>query len=344
MIKPCFAMSEAEALGELGRIGVLRIVAATPEGPLLRTVDGVVHEAALCFHGADRGGKLELLGREVMVAADEVVAHLPSWFFDERRACPATTYYRSVHAWGTVERVDELPAKAAVLAALMDRHQPEGKHQPITADDPLYAGVLDGLLVARIRPTRIVGKLKLGQHKGARVITRALEGLWQRGAEGDLRALRTVRDAHPARPTPRFLCGPGHTTFEVAPDARELDAVVELLAAQYWNEGVEPSRIRAAHLASPAWVVAKDDAGVVVATARAVSDDAKAAIVYDVAVAPRRQGQGLGRALMSLLLEHPRIRGTRRVLLRTRDAQGFYAKLGFSPYAGDHGLLSALRG
>lgn len=344
VIKPCFAMSEAEALAVLGRIGVLRLAAATPDGPLLRTVDGVVHEGALCFHGADRGGKLELLGREVMIGADEVVAHLPSWFFDERRACPATTYYRSVHAWGVVERVTDLPAKAAILQALMDRHQPEGRHQRITADDPLYTGVIDGLLVVRIRPTRIVGKAKLGQHKGATVIAKALDGLWQRGAPGDLAALRAVRDAHPARPTPPWMTGPAQTTFEVAPDEREVDAAVELLAGQYWNEGIEPPRIRAAHLASPAWIVAKDPTGTVVATARAVGDDAKVAVIYDVAVHPELRGRGLGRALMTLLLQHPRVRSARRVLLRTRDAQGFYAPLGFSPHASPHGLLARTTG
>lgn len=308
MLKPCFAMTEAQALAELGRIGVVRLAAATPEGPLLRTFDGVVLEGAICFHGGDHGDKLELLGREVMVAAEEVVAHLPSWFFDERRACPATTYYRSVHAWGTLERIDDRRDKAAVLQALMARLQPEGRHQPLTGDDPLYAGVLDNLLVARIRPTRIVGKAKLGQHKGAATIARALDGLWQRGAPGDLAALRAIRAAHPERPTPAWMLGPCGVTFEVSPDAREVEAVVEMLA-----EGVEPSRIRAAHLASAAWIVAKDAEGTVVATARAIGDGVEIAIVLDVAVRSELRGRGLGRGLVALLLQHPRLRGARRV-------------------------------
>ena len=309
MLKACFAMTEAQALAELGRIGVIRLAAATPEGPLLRTFDGVLHEGAICFHGGDHGDKLELLGRAVMVAAEEVVAHLPSWFFDERRACPATTYYRSVHAWGTLERVDDRREKAAVLQALMERLQPEGRHRRLTGDDPLYAGVLDGLMVAHIRPTRIVGKAKLGQHKGGATIARALDGLWQRGAPGDLAALRAIRDAHPERPTPAWMLGPGGVTFEVAPDAREVEAVAALLAAA----SREPARIRAAHLASAAWVVAKDAEGTVVASARAVSDDTELAIVLDVAVRSELRGSELERALMALLLQHPRLREARRV-------------------------------
>lgn len=336
-------MSEAEALAFVDRVGLLHLAATTPEGPLLRTVDGVVHQGALCFHGGDHGDKLGLVGREVMVAVEEVVARLPSWFFDERRACPATTYYRSVHAWGRVERVEAPPAKAAILQALMERYQPEGRHVPIEPDHPLYAGVVAELLVVRIRPSRLVGKAKLGQHKGQRTIERALEGLWRRGGPGDLRALRIIREAHPARPVLPWMRGPGSLVFEVAPDAREVDAAVALVEGEYWNVGVDPSRIRGAHLASPAWIVAKDPAGRVVATARAMGDDHKAAMIFDVAVTPERRGQGLGQALMALVLEHPHVRGARRVLLGTRDAQGFYAKLGFGPYHPAHAQLALLR-
>lgn len=332
MIDERFAMSEGEALDLFRQVGTLHIAAQTPAGPLLRTVDGLVLDGALCFHGADRGDKLGLLEREVVVSTEQVVAHLPSWFFDERRACPATTYYRSAQVRGRAERVLRPEDKAAVLQGLMERLQPEGGFQRIVADDPLYAAVLESLLVVRVRPTSIVGKAKLGQHKGGRVIARALEGLWRRGAPGDVAALRAVRDAHPERPTLEWMRGPAGTRLEVAPDAREVGAAVALVKDLYWNEGVEPWRIRRAHLASAAWMVACDEAGRVVATARAVSDDAKTAMVFDVAVCASMRGRGVGKALVGRLLDHPRVRGARRVLLQTRDAQDFYARLGFSEH------------
>ncbi len=335
----CFAMSPAEALALAGRVGLLHIAASTPEGPLLRTVDGVVHDGALCFHGGDHGQKLGLVGAEVMIAVEQVVAHLPSWFFDERRACPATTYYRSVHAWGRVERVEPRRDKAAILQALMERYQPEGRHVPVDADDPLYTAVVDNLLVARVRPTRIVGKAKLGQHKGKKTIGRALAGLWQRGQAGDLTALRTIREAHPARPVPEWMQGPAGVRFEVAPDEREVGQAVALVRDAYWNEGVSEASIRTAHLASDAWIVGHDSTGAVVATARATSDDTKAAMIFDVAIAASLRGQGVGQALMSLLMQHPRLRCVSRVGLQTRDAQGFYAKLGFGPYTPRHSQL-----
>jgi predicted N-acetyltransferase YhbS len=60
-----------------------------------------------------------------------------------------------------------------------------------------------------------------------------------------------------------------------------------------------------------------------------VGDGAKRAWIYDVMVAPSWRGKGLGEALMRLLLDHPAVRHTRGVCLTTRDAQTFYARLGF---------------
>lgn len=343
MLKPCFEMSSDEALAFAGQVGMFHVAAATPRGPRIHTVDGVVHQGSLCFHGGDHGGKLGLLDREVVVSAEQLVAHLPSWFFDERRACPATTFYRSVHVQGRAERVEAPEQKAAILRALMRRYQPEGRYVEIEADAPLYAKAVHKLLVVKIRPTSITGKAKLGQHQGARTIGRVLDQLWRRGEPGDLRALRLIRHAHPARPARPWMQGPSGIVFEVAPDAREVEAAVRLVSGEYWNEGVEISRVRLAHLASTAWVVAKDPAGTVVATARATSDGAKAAMIFDVAVAPEHRGQGLGQALMSTLLDHPRIRAVRSVTLATRDAQAFYAKLGFGPHEPRHSVLSLRR-
>ncbi len=56
---------------------------------------------------------------------------------------------------------------------------------------------------------------------------------------------------------------------------------------------------------------------------------AKRAWIYDVAVAPGLRRGELGGAVMRLLLEHPSLRDARRVHLATRDAEAFYARLGF---------------
>lgn len=75
--------------------------------------------------------------------------------------------------------------------------------------------------------------------------------------------------------------------------------------------------------------VALDGEGNVVATARALSDGARAAWVGDVCVAAGWRGRGLGKAVTRALLAHPLVRDADRVRLNTRDAQGLYLQLGF---------------
>ena len=60
-----------------------------------------------------------------------------------------------------------------------------------------------------------------------------------------------------------------------------------------------------------------------------MSDGAKFAYVADVAVRRDHRGNGVGQALVRLLLEHPALRGAHLVRLGTADAQSFYRGLGF---------------
>jgi len=76
------------------------------------------------------------------------------------------------------------------------------------------------------------------------------------------------------------------------------------------------------------------DGDAVVGTARALSDGVKTAYVADVAIAPAWRGRGLGRALVTRLLEHPALRRAQRIDLMTRDAGPFYAGLGFERIEG----------
>ncbi len=87
------------------------------------------------------------------------------------------------------------------------------------------------------------------------------------------------------------------------------------------------------HRAASAWVGARAPDGTLVASARALSDG-KVAWIYDVVVASPLRGRGLGKRLMTLLLDHPAVRGAARVKLDTRDAQELYARFGFVDAAG----------
>lgn len=329
-----YRMDRAAAEALLARAPVVRVAGVSAGGaPVLRTVHAVVVDGALAFHGAPAGEKMEIVGGQVVVSAEETVASIPSYFVDPERACPATTYYRSVQVHGALERVDEQGAKARALAALMSKFQPEGGHVPIEPDHPLYRKAIAGLLVVRVSLETIDGKAKLGQNRSPEEIGRVIEALWRRGSPGDPRAIELVRAANPDHVVPPFLKvepdGEG-AALSCALGDEDAPAASALLCDAYWNAGrYSRDELVAAMRASSAWIGARDSTGALIATARAFGDGLKRAWIADVMVAPAWRGRGIGASLMRLLLDHPAVRGVRAVSLSTRDAGSFYAKLGF---------------
>lgn len=63
--------------------------------------------------------------------------------------------------------------------------------------------------------------------------------------------------------------------------------------------------------------------------ARVVTDYGQFAYIGDVFVLPRYRGQGLGKALIKPIMQHPRLAHRRRYALDTGDAHGLYAQYGF---------------
>jgi GNAT superfamily N-acetyltransferase len=67
--------------------------------------------------------------------------------------------------------------------------------------------------------------------------------------------------------------------------------------------------------------------------ARVISDSTEFASLWDVFIDEPYRKQGLGKALMKYVLEHPRLRGIFRWFLMTEDAHGLYQKYGFKAEA-----------
>lgn len=330
MRKELHRMERQEAIALLERSHVFHMATTRPDGtPVLRTLHGVVMGEAIAFHGAPVGEKSEAVGRPAVVSVEEVVTSIPSYFLAPRRACPATTYFRSVQAHGVIQPVTDLAEKAAVLEAFMRKYQPEGGYEPLEADNPLYRGAIAGLMVCKIPFEQLDGKAKLGQNRRPEELGVILKRLWERGLPSDPAAIELIRAANPDHPAPEFLHAPAGTRLVCqlgAPDAAE---AADLLAESYWNAATTREQLIRAHLGASAWVGARDEEGRLIATARAMSDGAKHAWVYDVMVAPEWRGQGLGKALVRLLLDHPKVRHAVFVRLATRDAQGLYTRFGF---------------
>ncbi|MDP3236194.1 MAG: GNAT family N-acetyltransferase [Myxococcales bacterium] len=330
---------EYEAPAELGlelfdASEAFHLAGAAADGLVLKTLHGVVDDGWLCFHGAPAGEKTSLLGCQVVVSVEETVARVPSFFIDAERACPATTLFRAAQARGVLTAIDEPVRKARVLQRLMEKLQPEGGHQPIEAASPLYRAAVKGLLIAGLPLSELTAKAKLMQNKNDETRARVLEQLWRRGAPGDVRAIELILAANPSTGTPAFLQGPRgvrlHADLHSSDQATaHLDAAVALLRRAYWNDVFTEAELRAAHRGSAVWVGATDEQGVLIGTARAITDTSKYAWVYDVCVRQDWRGRGVGQALMTLVLDHPQVRRCRRVRLGTRDAQSLYARFGF---------------
>lgn len=331
MRRPEFAMTRDAAVAFLASAPLVQLCGVGPGGePIIKTLNGVVVDDRLCFHASPAGEKTSLFGRPVVVNAEETVTAVPSSFTDAELACSATTLFRSVQVHGNLEAIDEPARKARVLQALMEKLQPQGGHRPITADDPGYAASVKGLLIGAVRLDRVDGKAKLAQNRTAAEKTQLLERLWARGEPGDGRAIELIREASPGLPPPPFLASPEGGDLRAWLPPSRVGEAVKLVADEYWNVGrYSADALRRAHLGSNVWVGAVDDSGRLIATARAISDGAKAAWVYDVGVAPAFRGRGWGLAVMRLMLDHPSVRRCHRVLLGTRDAAPFYAQLGF---------------
>ena len=76
-------------------------------------------------------------------------------------------------------------------------------------------------------------------------------------------------------------------------------------------------------------VVSLWEEGVLVGFGRASSDGIYRAVLWDVVVDEKHQGQGNGTLLLGSLLEHRALTGVERVYLITTNNAGFYKQLGF---------------
>jgi nitroimidazol reductase NimA-like FMN-containing flavoprotein (pyridoxamine 5'-phosphate oxidase superfamily)/GNAT superfamily N-acetyltransferase len=333
MRREVFRADAARALALLRRAPIVHLATTTPEGaPVLRALDAAVLDDGVYFHGAKAGEKARCLGRPAVVSAEELVAHIPSWMVDPRWACPASTLYRSVQVHGTLTAITDLAVKAQVLTALMERWQPEGRYEPMTADHPHYRGELQGTLVIRVDLARVDGKEKLLQNRKPEEIVRVLEGLWERGAAGDPEAIEAIRAANPGAPTPAFLAGPEGLRLGVALSDGDVAQAERLLAGEPGWQGLPAGALGDAQRAARAWVGAHDGDGRLVAMARAVPDG-RTVWIHDLVVDAPFRGRGLGRRILALLLDHPDVRRARRVKVSARGAPGFYLRQGFADAA-----------
>ena len=111
------------------------------------------------------------------------------------------------------------------------------------------------------------------------------------------------------------------------PSRLDLDTVHGFLTQSYWARGIPRDVVVRA--AENSLCFGAFDGDRQIGFARVVTDRATYAYVCDVFVLASSRGRGVGRRLMTAIMEHPELQGLRRWTLFTRDAHGLYRQFGF---------------
>src|SRR5690242_20125547 len=121
---------------------------------------------------------------------------------------------------------------------------------------------------------------------------------------------------------------------EISTDASRLDVafIHRSLNTTYWAAG-RPLELVERTIAHSMCFGAYDSDRQV-GFARVVTDHAIFGYLMDVYVDPAYRGRGVGKALMTAMLQHPELRELNLLMLRTRDAQSFYRQFGFEEVSG----------
>jgi GNAT superfamily N-acetyltransferase len=112
-------------------------------------------------------------------------------------------------------------------------------------------------------------------------------------------------------------------------DDLQINAILDYLVNQsYWAKNRTAEQMEKIVENSLCFGLYKDEKQI--GFARVVTDFATVAYLGDVYVLPEFQGEGLGKWLMEVIVNHPDLQGFRRWVLATRDAHKLYEKYGFT--------------
>lgn len=111
------------------------------------------------------------------------------------------------------------------------------------------------------------------------------------------------------------------------PRLLHLDTVHAFLKTTYWAEDIPKELLAKALRNSVAFGVY--DGSEQIAVARVVTDLSTFGYLADVYVREDHRGRGVSKWLMECIMSHPSLKGFRRWMLVTRDAQSLYQKFGF---------------
>ncbi|MFN3193082.1 MAG: GNAT family N-acetyltransferase [Aureliella sp.] len=132
--------------------------------------------------------------------------------------------------------------------------------------------------------------------------------------------------------------------YEISTDRNRLDIhlIHDFLSNSYWAQGIERNQVEDSIAGSLCFGVYCGERQI--GFARVITDGVTFGYLADVFVVEPYRNQGVGRLLTQNIVEHPRLRELRRLLLFTVDAHHLYAKFGFVPVEGSKHAMQIYRG
>lgn len=183
--------SQQKVRGFLNEEHVGRIASIDKNGfPQVIPMNFVFVNDAIYMHSHPRGEKLENIRQNGKVGfeVDRELEFLPSYFTHPTDASQADTLYISVVIKGTGIIISDNDEKVMALNALMEKYQPEGNYEKLTADMP----VVQEVAIIKVIPQEMRGKYKIGQHMDMASRTGLAEKILKRNSETARKTLKLM--------------------------------------------------------------------------------------------------------------------------------------------------------
>jgi len=129
-------------------------------------------------------------------------------------------------------------------------------------------------------------------------------------------------------------------SFVDALDDTQAQELCELYQHEWWTKGRTLAEVKRLLAGNGLFFGAVDPEGRLIGFARVLSDGVYKALVFDVIVAARHRGAGLGRQIMERIAADPRVAGVKHLeLYCLPERSAFYNRLGFNAELGELRLV-----
>jgi len=132
--------------------------------------------------------------------------------------------------------------------------------------------------------------------------------------------------------------------YQISTDRGLLDMklVWEFLSSEaWWSKGIPRHRVEQAIQNSICFGLYKGKKQI--GFVRVLSDNSILAYVMDMFIVEEYRGQGLAEWLLQCMLEHPRIRRVKRIMLRTLHQRELFQKFGFEEFTEPQTVMSKIQ-